>query len=52
MYESLLEVVGDRLLDDEPLGRYAALAVVLVASAAGDCRRRGDVGVGKDDERV
>ena len=50
--EPRLELIGDRLFDDESLGCDAALAVVLVARPARHRRRRVEVCVGENDERV
>ncbi len=48
----LLELVGDRLGDEEALGGDARLAGVLVACTDGGRRGRRHVGVGEDDVRV
>jgi len=50
--EPRLELIGDRLFDDESLGRDAALSVVLVACPARHRRRHVEVCVGENDERV
>jgi hypothetical protein len=48
----LVELVCDRLLDDDPLRRDARLAGVLKAATSGPGRRVLQVRVGEYDERV